>query len=174
MEDKIFFYSKSAAKPAGKGTNEYVAHPNEYTELNSFVDWRKVLSNFYVSPFTWDGHRWNSVEHAFQSRKIAIVDPEKALWFTLDSGHEIGLGNGEIARRHRKLVLLDKDRLQEWDVIKSGILESILYAKFSQVELARRILLATCDAVLLHGTRGVPVTRQVELESVRRQIRQLK
>ena len=51
-------------------------------------------------------------------------------------------------------------------------MEDILFAKFSQVELANRVLLATNNAILLHGTRGIPVQRQVELERVRELLRE--
>ena len=47
--DQLFYYSKSADKPAGKGTNEIAVDYNIYKELNKIKDWRKILSNFYVS-----------------------------------------------------------------------------------------------------------------------------
>jgi ribA/ribD-fused uncharacterized protein len=169
--DHLFYFSKSANKPAGRGANEYVQQPHAYTELNTFPHWRKVLSNFYVHPFEWRGRKWNSVEHVFQSQKIAIVSPEKAEWFTLDSGHDIGRGDGEMARKHRKLVILNAQQLHQWNKIKSTILEEALYAKFSQVPLAQQVLVATGDAALLHGTRGIPVQRQMELEHVRRRVK---
>ena len=90
--DTLFFFSKSANKPAGKGTNEHVVNLGDYKVLNDIKDWRKILSNFYVSEFIYKNKRWNSVEHAFQSSKIELVDEKKAEWFNLDSGHPIGLG----------------------------------------------------------------------------------
>ncbi len=91
------------------------------------------MSNFYVAPFVWENRTWNSVEHAFQASKIRIVDPEKFEWFTLESGHEIGKGDGLVARKNRKLIILNHKQLRIWNQIKSKILEDILYA---QVELA--------------------------------------
>ena len=76
--DTLFFYSKSKDAFSGKGTNEYVEDGKKYTILVSIKDWRKILSNFYEFPFEYDGKRWNSVEHAFQSKKIELVDKEKA------------------------------------------------------------------------------------------------
>ncbi|NBP59365.1 NADAR family protein [bacterium] len=170
QQDQLYFFSKSADKPVGKGSNEYLNHPEEYKELNCIPHWRKVLSNFYEAPFVWENCTWKSVEHAFQSRKIALVDREKALWFTLESGHDIGQGDGLVARKNRKLIVLNDFQLREWNKIKSRVMEDILYAKFSQVEFARRVLLATRNAVLLHSTRG-PAIRQVELERVRDRVR---
>lgn len=168
--DQLFFYSKSANKPAGKGTNELVSEYSKYRELNEVKDWRKVLSNFYVSQFVYDGKTYNSVEHAFQGKKIQLVDEDKANWFTVDSKHPIGLGDGNDARKNRKLVMLSEKTLKEWNDIKHNIMKDILMAKFSQVPLAKKVLLLTKDAKLLHGTRGIPITRQMELEYVRSQL----
>jgi predicted NAD-dependent protein-ADP-ribosyltransferase YbiA (DUF1768 family) len=167
--DQLFFFSKSAHKPAGKGSNEYVAQPLDYKDLNAIPHWRKILSNFYVCPFQWNNRTWNSVEHAFQACKIGMVDPEKGEWFTLESGHEIGKGDGLVARKNRKLIVLNSMQLYKWNQIKSEKMEEILYAKFSQVDLAQKVLKCTRNATLLHSTRG-PALRQVELENVRQKI----
>jgi ribA/ribD-fused uncharacterized protein len=167
--DILFFFSKSADKAPGKGKNEKTS--SDYSELAHISHWRKVLSNFYVSPFIWRNRTWNSVEHAFQSSKIALVDSERAEWFNLESGHEIGKGDGNRARKNRKLVILEHEKLRTWNSIKSSIMEEILYAKFSQVALARTVLLATKNAVLLHGARG-PAQQQFELERVRSRLNQ--
>jgi len=168
MEDTLFFYSKSADKPAGKGSNEYVANPQDYDELNSIKDWRKILSNFYYAPFVYDGRTYNTAEHAFQSAKIRLVDPIKANWFTVESGHPIGQGDGLVARQNRKLVVLDGIKLSQWNNIKYEELYHILLAKFYQVALAKKVLLATGKAVLLHrASRTGPIERQHQLEKVR-------
>ena len=170
-QDTLFYFSKSANKDAGRGKNEFVLRPEDYSELNTIKDWRKILSNFYVAPFVFQGKRWNTVEHAFQSAKIGMVDETKADWFSLNSGHLIGCGDGLIARRNRKLVMLDGETLKIWDEIKSEIMGNILYAKFSQVDLAKKVLLATNHSILLHGTRGLQPQRQFELEQVRDRLR---
>jgi predicted NAD-dependent protein-ADP-ribosyltransferase YbiA (DUF1768 family) len=68
-EDKLFYYSKSANKQAGKGVNEFVSNYNEYDKLNKIKDWRKMLSNFYVANFTYNAKTYYTVEHAFQAKK---------------------------------------------------------------------------------------------------------
>ena len=97
--DKLFFYSKSANKPAGKGANEYVENPEDYKALNGIKDWRKVLSNFYVAPFVMDGKTCNTAEHAFHAEKIRIADPQKADLFTIESKSAIASGDGPVARK---------------------------------------------------------------------------
>ena len=87
-EDTLFFYSKSKVVPPGKGKNEKIAHPELYQSLpNNF---RQVLSNFHLCPFHFEGHTYNTIEHVFQAKKIALVDEEKASYFTIESGHAIG------------------------------------------------------------------------------------
>lgn len=165
--DKLFFFSNSADKKAGKGTNEQVNVEQDYTELNKIKDWRKILSNLYCSEFTYDDRTYNSVEHVFQSKKIALVDEEQAFLFCKESGHEIGLGDGYIARKNRKLVVLDEKELTLWNKRKHKLLYKILLAKFTQVPIAKQVLLLTRDATLLHGARGIPMSEQFELEAVR-------
>lgn len=165
--DRLFYYSKSIDKQAGKGVNENVKNPDDYTELNKQANWRKVLSNFYISPFTYDNKKWNTVEHAFQSKKIELVDKTIAYQFTMDSKSELGLGDGLAARMKRKVVLLDDTNLEKWDKIKSNVMKDILYAKFSQNELPKKILLLTNNAELWHAGGREKPTRQYELEKVR-------
>lgn len=167
-KDTLFYFSKSAHKKVGKGVNEFVNNFSDYKELDKIKDWRKVLSNFYVSPFTWRGKTWNTVEHAFQSRKIELEDEKKSEWFTLESGHDIGKGDGNVARKNRKLVMLSVKNIKEWNNIKFHVMEEILYCKFSQNEFCKKVLLETKNAELLHSFgRGMKPQRVYELENVR-------
>ena len=78
-KDKLCYYSKSKNVATGKGQNEFVNDITIYEELNKIYNWRKILSNFYVEPFTYEGKTYNSVEHAFQGKKISLVNNEKLL-----------------------------------------------------------------------------------------------
>jgi predicted NAD-dependent protein-ADP-ribosyltransferase YbiA (DUF1768 family)/DNA-directed RNA polymerase subunit M/transcription elongation factor TFIIS len=168
-DDVLFYYSKSADKQAGAGTNEkLIGSKDKYKELNSIQDWRKILSNFYHADFKYKDLTYHTAEHAFQGAKISLANPIKGIWFSVNSGHKIGSStDGEIARKNRKLIELTPQQLKQWNEIKSQTLTDILYAKFSQNELPKKVLLATKDAILTHGTRGTKITRQFELEKVR-------
>jgi hypothetical protein len=107
MADQLYFFSRSSDKPVGKGVNEIVKNEKEYENLNKIKDWRKILSNFHVYDFAYKGYTWKTVEHAFQSSKIGLVDEKKAFLFTVDSDSEIG----KIAQKNRKMVILDKKTL---------------------------------------------------------------
>jgi ribA/ribD-fused uncharacterized protein len=170
--DKLFYYSKSAHKRAGKGVNEFVSNYSDYDDLNIFTDWRKMLSNFYESEFIYEDKTYYTVEHAFQAKKIELVDKDKAYWFCKESMNDIGCNkNGLIARKNRKLVILNGGALAVWNEIKHNIMEEILLCKFTQNTMLQNVLLLTNNAILLHGTRGIPISRQYELENVRDIIR---
>jgi ribA/ribD-fused uncharacterized protein len=171
--DKLFYYSKSANKLAGKGVNEEVLQYKKYDELNKIKDWRKILSNFYTHEFIYEDKTYNSVEHVFQAKKIEIVDKEKAYWFCKNSENEIGMGDGLIARKNRKLIILKPEELILWDDIKNEIMYEILLAKFTQIPIAKQVLLLTHDAILLHGAKGIPISRQIQLEKVRNELKDI-
>jgi ribA/ribD-fused uncharacterized protein len=166
--DKLFYYSKSANKQAGKGVNEFVSNLNKYDELNKIKDWRKMLSNFYVSEFTYNDKTYYTAEHAFQAKKIEIVDANKANFFCIESGNIIGTTkDGNIARKNRKLVILDDENIKIWNEIKHNIMKEILICKFTQNNELGNVLLLTKNAILLHGAKGIPISRQYDLEEVR-------
>ena len=167
-EDKLFYYSKSANKQAGKGVNEFVSNYNEYDELNKIKDWRKMLSNFYVADFTYNGKTYYTAEHAFHAKKIELMDAAKANLFCIESGDIIGTTkDGNIARKNRKLVILDYERIKIWDEIKHNVMKEILICKFTQNNELGNVLLLTKKAILLHGAKGIPISRQYDLEEVR-------
>jgi hypothetical protein len=83
----------------------------------------------------------------------------------------IGSGDGLIARKNRKLVILNNEDLKKWNNIKHKVMEAILLAKFTQIPIAKQVLLLTKNAILLHGSKGMPLTRQHELENVRNKIK---
>jgi ribA/ribD-fused uncharacterized protein len=167
INDKLFFYSKSADKIAGKGVNESVSNLNNYTELNKIPDWRKMLSNFWISPFNLKGIMWNTVEHTFQAYKLNIVDGNVAFLLSLNSDSKESKCDGEIARSWRKKVFLNEEQLKQWNKMKDDVMFEALYAKFSSNPELKKVLLLTGNAELYHGTRGVPTTRQYILERIR-------
>ncbi len=163
--DKLFFFSKSASVSPGKGVNEVVHDAALYTALGN--DFRKVLSNFHMCPFKHNGHTYNTIEHVFQAEKIALVDRTKAFEFTLDSGHEIGQGDGAMAQKNRKLVKLDATELGEWSRIKDGVMAAAAASKYEQCGEAQAVLKATLGAQLWHVVPRARPVRFVHLEEIR-------
>ncbi len=167
QNDRFYFYSKSRDAKPGKGTNEYVQDGSVYEELGKIKDWRKVLSNFHLCPFEYGGYTYNTIEHVFQAKKIELVDAEKALWFTLESGHEIGQGDGQVAQKNRKLVKLNQDELREWGKIKDRIMFEAAVQKYNSCVMANMVLKATKNAELWHVVARSKPVRFVHLEIIR-------
>ncbi len=148
--DRLFFYNASADVAPGRGAHEHVADKDNYATLSKIRDWRKVLSNFHICPFKYNALTYRSIEHAFQAEKIRLVDKNAAYTFSVESGTALGMGDGLAARKARKLVNLDKDKIREWDAMSRGIMKRIAEAKYQQCPEARHVLKATNNAELWH------------------------
>jgi len=168
--DRLYYFSGSANKYPGKGVNERVLNPNKYIELSRIPNWRKMLSNFWVAPFEINGVRWNTVEHMYQGYKINTANPQLAFLFSLNSGSPISKGDGDMARKNRKIAILTPEQSRQWENMKDDVLYAALYAKFSQNPNLKRLLFLTQDAELWHGAPRIPKSRQYLLEKVRAQL----
>ena len=150
MADVLAFYSKSADVRPGRGVHERVADFENYRALASIPNWRKVLSNFHVYPFAYEGNTYMTIEHVFQAVKISLADPAKAWNFTVESGTALGRGDGAAAQKARKLVVLNPTQLRAWDSIKDRVMEKAATEKFEVCQEFRTVLSATGCAALCH------------------------
>ena len=163
--DRLYFYSKSADRLPGQGANEVVS--GDYTELAKIKDWRKVLSNFHYCPFVFEGKTYNTIEHVFQSKKIALVDPIKASYFTRESGHIIGQSDGLVAQQNRKLAILDKGNVIKWAQMSDRIMEQAAVEKYKSCPEAMKVLKLTGGAQLWHIVARKQPVRFKHLERIR-------
>ena len=173
-EDTVFqFYSKSKDVKPGRGSGEQIkeGEDDKYSELVKIPDWRKVMSNFFLAPFSLDDHRWNTVEHYYHANKFKKNHPDFYLEFTLDSksafskdpvlakaaggksGFYTSTKKDKKGNKKRKKVILRPKNIkadEEFWPKKDEIMESALKAKFTQNELAKQVLKATHNAKLVH------------------------
>jgi len=184
-DSKVVFvyYNKSADGVApGKGSHEKMPTEkyNKYAGLylSKNREWRKKLDDDWPAEFKLDGLRWYSVEHYYQASKFRKMHPEFYKSFSLEGNPDISkdvemariAGSKTGAYRDTQLrpvnIKVDSDfyggRYREER-------EKAIYAKFSQNEDLKKILLSTIDAKLM---KYVP-KREMETDHILMKVRKL-
>ncbi len=167
VNDVLAFHHWSKDLLPGKGYREFVEDLEQYTRLTLHKNWRQVLSNFHVFPFEYNGYFYNTIEHAVQSSKFEIADPKFAYLFTIDSGHEIGQGDGVIVKNYRSEIFLKPEQYAMWEDIKDQVLEAVAVHKYASCSIARDVLNSTGNAELWSIINVDNPVRFMHLESIR-------
>lgn len=105
--------------------------------ISSFRDEYRFLSNFYEAEVTYEGLTYGSNEAAFQAQKC-MDETEKKQFTEFGPGKSKGIG--------RKVRLRP-----DWEEVKTGIMEEIVRAKFTQHPELADMLLETEDKALVEG-----------------------
>ena len=132
----------------------------EYSILSGIENWRRKLSDMYISQFELDGHKWNSVEHYYQANKFK----QSAELFDKFISHDVAKSNIEtdsteaqlygnsITRKRRTGATYVKytELIDDDYTIEDGLLarENAQRAKFSQNYDLKQMLISTKNARL--------------------------
>ena len=119
--------------------------------INDFHGQYFFLSNFHEVPLVWEGLTYLNSEAAFQAAKVLTT--EERLPFTT-------LPASKAKRRGRQVPLRT-----DWEDVKTGVMESIVRAKFTQHPDLAQQLLATGDAILVEGNTWGDVCWGVDLRT---------
>ena len=110
---------------------------NFYGAKNAFGE----FSNFSAHPIFLKGKSWPTTEHYFQAQKFAGTPHEEAIRLLPTPGKAAQMG------RSRKLPLRP-----DWESVKEDVMREAVYAKFTQHEELKTILLDTGEAKLVEHT----------------------
>ena len=161
-DDVVFlFHSKSRKLPLpGKGIGEQISSDKltEYNDLAAIKNWRGMLSDTYTASFKLHGMEWNSVEHYKQASKFK---KHMGLYhlFSLDSNSALSkdvlmaIGMGSKQGKYKGKRIRSKEMKPDTTVNSSVEQYRARYAKFTQNDKLRDVLLKTKDAKLLNKTR---------------------
>lgn len=106
--------------------------------ISEFKGEYDFLSNFYFSPFTYNGINYPTVEHFFQASKATSPEIHQEIAAVPFPSQAKQRG------RHIKLR-------PDWSMIREGVMETGLRQKFEQHPELKEKLLATGDAHLEEG-----------------------
>lgn len=173
--DTVFqFYNKSSADHApGKGSGEKVGEKDlkTFIDLRKIKGWRRMLDDEYNTTFHLKNKRWQSVEHYYQASKFEKGYPDIYASFALDSGTKISTDVAEAKKTAQKD---EKTKINPhfYEGMHKTSRKEAVFAKFSQNENLRRVLLNTHKAKLVHYEQGKEAEPDTILMEVRYELQQ--
>lgn len=101
------------------------------------------FSNFSPHSVRLDGKNWPTVEHYFQAQKF------------INTHHEEEIRNLKTPMEARNSGQdRSKPLREDWDRVKDNIMRKAVFAKFSQHDNLKKLLLSTQDAFLIEHTKN--------------------
>lgn len=101
------------------------------------------FSNFSRHPVKMNGKTWMTSEHYYQAQKFAGL-PEEELVRECANPKEAAAMGRDPSRPLRK----------DWDAVKDDVMREVVYAKFTQHNFLKKVLLETGDEVLVEHTEN--------------------
>ena len=181
----LMFHQNSDGGPkAGKGSGETTDNLLKYKQLNSIKDWRRILDDTWMVPFTLEGNQWPSVTHYFLAAQFKKGFPDYFLKYSVESNSPVSKSIKAAKEEYTNVLKTKKSLLlpnanitpdpdfftiQEnptFDMERKKALE----AKFGQNLDIKKVLLETQQAKLVHFERGKDPPPDMLLMHLRRDI----
>lgn len=192
----IYYHSKSASKPPGKGTKERIGSEDSgnWKKVSDVSNFRQVLSNLSPGIVKW---KFNKEELNDQQKEVMSEKTLKKGYLTFDTiehGFHFGKfwfngyykdamrltkwykGQGKIesdglsARKARKLVKLEDNELKNWNKLKFPYIEELIISRGENDEKFRNLLLNTGNSLLIHGFRMIPILPELPIMRARKRL----
>lgn len=101
------------------------------------------FSNFSRHAVKLDGHTWMTSEHYYQAMKFAGTSAETEVRKAPNPKEAARIGRDK-----------NNPLRKDWDHVKDDVMRKVVYAKFTQHEDLKKILLSTGDAKLVEHTEN--------------------
>jgi len=185
----FMFHANSNGTPKpGQGSGEKINNDDlvlfkELILKHKKNNWRRQLDDSYLSPFTLDGHRWNSVEHYKLASQFKKGYPDFYSSFALESdsaiskdlvkariaGSKSGRSKDKVYRERH--ITIDPDYYEFGSNPRHEVERLVaLEAKFCQNPDMKDMLKNTKTAKLIHFVRGSEPEADILLMKLRKDI----
>ena len=176
----IQVYNKSKHAKVGEGSGETIKpqlkiskNVLELNDKKKYPEWRKKLDNdFFVTNLKIDGTNWTSVKHyMLGSRFNGLTDiinkfkKEGTYGSNIEEAQKFY--ESQLAKKSIKSSIANDE---EFKKLETGLLEKALYAKFTQNDDLRSLLLLTDNALINNFKQGKGASPFVELMKIRKLI----
>ena len=162
--DVLQFFSRSRQLPPGRGAGERTSRA-----YNLPLNFRQILSNFYLVPIESEGKQYASVEHAFHARKLLRFGRPEASRFAVGAANYVGDKGGDVKRAGGRngVYRMTPAQIAEWNGVSRAVLLELWAEKFGRNPALRAVLKETGDAELWHDMGRGKRERWVGLEELR-------
>ena len=180
----MFHQNSNGGVKAGKGSGEITDNILKYKGLNSIKDWRRMLDDTWLIPFTVDGNKWNSITHYFLASQFKKGFPDYSLKYAVESNSPISKSISAAKEEYANVLKSKKTLLHPnatvtidpdfFTVRENPTFEmerkKALDAKFGQNLDVKQALQETLEAKLVHFERGKEPVPDMLLMRLRREL----
>lgn len=111
-------------------------------QIRFFLDQYYLFSNYSALPIIYNGVKYPTSEHAYQTNKFSNNIKISTLIKNAQSPSEA----------KRLSIVYKKEQREDWDNVKLSVMTEIIYEKARQHEEIRRKLLETNDAEIIENS----------------------